>query len=101
VANERNAPAAPRREVSPGKQKFVAIWSRAWGLIGAVIIVFIAARLPETLKSGDIAQLLRDVGLGLVCVNLILQATRPTWPMVYALPMTVIGISLWLVGGLA
>jgi hypothetical protein len=98
VAKDRNAPVAPRRAVSEGKQKFVAIWSKTWGLIGAIIIVFIAARLPDTLKAGDSAQLLRDFGLLVVCTNLIMQATRPAWPMVYALPMTVIGISMWLVG---
>jgi hypothetical protein len=98
VAKDRN-PAPPRRgQVSEGKQKFVAIWSKAWGLIGAIVVVFIAARLPDTLKAGDGAQLLRDFGLLLVCFNLIMQATRPVWPIVYALPMTVAGISLWLVG---
>jgi hypothetical protein len=98
VAKDRNAPAAPRREISEGKQKFVAIWSKAWGLIGAVIVVFIAARLPDALRAGAGPQLLRDFGLLIVCFNLIMQATRPAWPMVYALPLTVFGISLWLVG---
>jgi hypothetical protein len=101
VVKDRNAPAAPRREVSEGKQKFVAVWSKAWGLIGAVIVVFIAARLPETLRAGDGAALLRDFGLLIVCFNLIMQAARPAWPLVYSLPLTVFGLSLWLVGWLA
>jgi hypothetical protein len=101
VAKDRSAPAAPRRGISPGKQKFVALWSKAWGLIGAVIVVFVAARLPETLRADDLSALLRDFGLVIICFNLIMQATRPTWPMVYALPLTVGGISLWLVGWLA
>ncbi len=95
------APAAPVRDISEGKKKFVAIWTKAWGLIGAIIVVFIAARLPETLRGGEGAALMRDLGLIIVCANLILQATRPNWPIVYALPMTVAGISLWLVGWLA
>ena len=45
--------------------------------------------------------LLRDAGLLVICVNLIMQATRPNWPMVYALPMTVAGITMWAVGWLA
>jgi hypothetical protein len=57
--------------------------------------------LPTHLQAGDVPALLRSVGLGLVCLNLILQATRADWPIVYALPMTVIGISVWLVGWLA
>jgi hypothetical protein len=105
VAKHRNAPpAAPgssRRPVSEGKQKFVAIWSKAWGLIGAIIVVFVAARLPDTLKAGDGAQLLRDFGLLLICFNLIMQATKSDWPMFYALPLTVFGISVWLVGWFA
>jgi hypothetical protein len=100
VAKDRKPAIAPR-EVSEGKRKAVAIWTKAWGLIGAIIIVFIAARLPETLRAGGGAPLLRDVGLIVICVNLILQATRPSWPLVYALPMTVAGISIWLVGWLA
>ena len=104
--NKDRSPAPPatppaRREVSEGKQKFVAVWTKAWGLIGAIIIVFIAARLPDTLKSGDAMLLLRDAGLIVICINLIMQATRPTWPMVYALPMTVAGITMWVVGWLA
>ncbi|MFN9031406.1 MAG: hypothetical protein ACK54C_15805 [Betaproteobacteria bacterium] len=66
-----------------------------------MIIVFIAYGLPEQLRAGDSGALLRSAGLGLVCVNLILQASKPDWPVVYALPMTVIGISVWLVGWLA
>ncbi len=101
MVKDRNAPAAPRREVSEGKQKFVAVWSKAWGLIGAVIVVFIAARLPETLRAAEGAALLRDFGLLIVCFNLIMQAARPAWPLVYSLPLTVFGLSLWLVGWLA
>lgn len=105
AARERNtaqpAATAPVRDISAGKKRFVAIWTKAWGLIGAIIVVFIAARLPETLRGGDGAALMRDLGLLIVCANLILQATRPSWPIVYALPMTVAGISLWLVGWLA
>jgi hypothetical protein len=105
VAKHRTPPpAAPdkaRPEVSAGKQKFVAIWSKAWGLIGAIIVVFVAARLPDTLKAGDGAQLLRDFGLLLICFNLIMQATKSDWPMFYALPLTVFGISVWMVGWFA
>lgn len=82
MAKDRKPVAAPRREVSEGKRKAVAIWTKAWGLIGAIIIVFIAAGLPDTLRAGGGAPLLRDVGLIVICLNLILQATRPTWPMV-------------------
>ena len=100
MAKDRKLAVAPR-EVSEGKRKAVAIWTKAWGLIGAIIIVFIAARLPETLRAGGGPPLLRDIGLIVICLNLILQASRPNWPMVYALPMTVAGISLWVVGWLA
>ena len=107
MAKDRSARTEPaagpagRGEISPGRRRFVAVWTKAWGLIGAVVVVFIAARLPETLRAGDGAALLRDLGLGLVCLNLILQATRPTWPIVYALPMTVFGITVWLIGWFA
>lgn|GEM_PF-1604595 len=101
LAKDRNPSPAARREVSEVKRRFVAVWSKVWGLIGAVIVVFIAARLPAGLQAGDSAQLLRDLGLLLICGNLIMQAVRPAWPMVYALPLTVIGISIWLVGWLA
>ena len=101
MAKDRSAPVAPRREVSPGKQKFVALWSKAWGLVGAVIVVFVAARLPETLRADDFSALLRDIGLVVISFNLIMQAARPAWPMFYALPLTVGGISLWLAGWLA
>jgi len=97
-----DAPApAPTRTISPGKQKFVSIWSKAWGLLAAVLVVFIAARLPATLQAGDSSQLMRDFGIVIICFNLIMQATRSTWPMTYALPLTVGGIALWLFGWLA
>lgn len=101
MSKDRHPPVARRGEVSEGKQKFIALWSKAWGLIGAIIVVFVAARLPQTLRAGDGAQLLSDFGLTLICFNLIMQATRPAWPMVYALPLTVFGITLWLIGWLA
>ena len=97
-----DAPApAPTRTISPGKQKFVSIWSKAWGLLAAVLVVFIAARLPATLQAGDSSQLMRDFGIVIICFNLIMQATRSTWPMTYALPLTVGGIALWLFGWLS
>ena len=34
-------------------------------------------------------------------VKPILQATKADWPIVYALPMTVAGITVWLIGWLA
>lgn len=66
-----------------------------------MIIVFIAYQLPAQLRAGEPAALLRSIGLGLVCFNLIMQAVRTDWPIVYALPLTVFGISLWLLGWLA
>ena len=36
MAKDRKQAVAPR-EVSEGKRKAVAIWTKAWGLIGAVI----------------------------------------------------------------
>jgi len=101
MAEDRSPSKPAPRAVSEGKRRFVAIWSKVWGLIGAVIVVFIAARLPGTLQAGDSAQLLRDFGLLLISFNLIMQATRPAWPMVYALPLTVFGITVWLIGWLA
>ncbi len=94
-------PLAPERTISPGRQKFVSIWSKVWGLLAAVLIVFIAARLPATLQAGDSSQLMRDIGIVVICFNLIMQATRPTWPLTYALPLTLGGIALWLFGWLA
>lgn len=94
-------PPAPERSISPGRQKFVSIWSKVWGLMAAVLVVFIAARLPASLQAGDTAQLMRDLGIGLICFNLIMQAMRPTWPLTYALPLTFGGIALWLAGWLA
>jgi len=92
------AAAAP--EVSPGRRRFVAIWTRAWGLAGAVIVVYIAARLPGHLQAGDSAVILRDVGLALISFNLIMQAIRPGWPMTFALPLTLGGMAIWLYGWL-
>jgi hypothetical protein len=46
-------------------------------------------------------QLLRDVGMLLLCFNLIMQATRPHWPMTYSVPLTIVGIAMWLFGWLA
>lgn len=91
----------PAPVISESRRRFVALWSRAWGLIGAVIVVFVAYRLPETLRSGDSMQLLRDVGMLLLCFNLIMQATRPHWPMTYSVPLTIVGIAMWLFGWLA
>jgi hypothetical protein len=88
------------RDVSPQRRRFVELWTKAWGLIGAGILVFIAYGLPGQLQAGDGAALLRSVGLGIISINLIMQAVRPTWPIVYALPLTVVGITVWLLGWL-
>ena len=91
----------PAPVIPESRRRFVALWSRAWGLIGAVIVVLVAYRLPETLRSGDSMQLLRDVGMLLLCFNLIMQASRPHWPMTYSVPLTIVGIAMWLFGWLA
>ncbi len=88
------------RDISPQRRRFVEIWTKAWGLIGAGIVVFIAYHLPAQLQAADHPALLRSVGLGLVSFNLIMQAVRPAWPIVYALPLTVFGITVWLLGWL-
>jgi hypothetical protein len=98
---QQRAAAAPARDISPGRKRFVQVWTTAWGVIGAVIVVFIAYHLPAQLQAGDGPALLRSAGLGLICLNLILQATKAEWPIVYALPMTVAGITVWLIGWLA
>ena len=99
--SRRAAPAAPpARDISLQRQRFVQRWNRAWGLIGAAVLVFIAYQLPAQLQAGDGPALLRSLGLGLVCCNLLMQAIRPAWPVVYALPITVSGITVWLLGWL-
>jgi hypothetical protein len=88
------------RDISPQRRRFVELWTKAWGLIGAGIVVFIAYGLPAQLQAADHAALLRSAGLAIISFNLIMQAVKPAWPIVYALPLTVFGITVWLLGWL-
>ncbi len=62
--------------------------------------MFIAYHLPAQLQAVDHAALLRSAGLLIISFNLIMQAVKPAWPIVYALPLTVFGITVWLLGWL-
>ncbi len=95
-----SAATAPARDISPQRRRFVELWTKAWGLIGAGIVVFIAYHLPAQLQAADHAALLRSAGLLIISFNLIMQAVKPAWPIVYALPLTVFGITVWLLGWL-
>jgi hypothetical protein len=71
-----------------------------WGVFAAGFLVFLAARLPEHLQAGAPGPLLRDAGLVLVSINMIAQAIRTSWPALYSLGLTVVGIALWATGAL-
>ena len=73
-------------------------WTRFWALFGAFFLVVLAWRLPSHVEQGDASVLMRDAGLALLCVNMILQAVRVNWPSINALILTVVGVALWLAG---
>lgn len=73
-------------------------WTRFWALLGAAFLVVLAWRLPGHVEQGDASVLMRDAGLALLCVNMILQAVRANWPTINALILTVVGVALWLAG---
>jgi len=71
---------------------------RFWAVFGSGFLVVLAWRLPGHVEQGDASVLMRDAGLALLCVNMILQAVRPAWPAVNALILTLVGVALWLAG---
>jgi hypothetical protein len=101
AADEDRASRDPARNPQLARKAvWVQWWTRAWGVVGAILLVYLAATLPDHIRAEDTSALLRSAGLALISLNLVLQAARPTWPIVYALPMTVFGMTVWLVGWL-
>jgi hypothetical protein len=61
----------------------------------------LAARLPSHLDAGEPSVLLRDAGLALLCINMIVQALSRRWPPRLALALALAGALSWLAGVLA
>ncbi len=41
---------------------------------------------------------MRDAGLALLCINMIVQAVKSGWPVNYSMSLSFIGVALWLAG---
>jgi len=73
-------------------------WTRVWAVAGAIFLVVLAIRLPAHLEAGDSGQLMRDAGLALLCINMIVQAVAKRWPVIFSMGISLIGVALWLAG---
>lgn len=73
-------------------------WTRLWGVAGAVFLVVLAFRLPGHLEAGDVGQLMRDAGLALLCINMVVQAVAARWPVIFSMGLSLIGVAFWLAG---
>lgn len=80
------------------RQRWRRTWTRFWAVFGAVFLAVLAWRLPGHLELADPGVLMRDIGLAILCGNMIIQALRPAWPAAYALTLTLVGAGLWLAG---
>lgn len=73
-------------------------WTRLWAVAGGIFLVVLAVRLPGHLEVGETGQLLRDAGLALLCINMIVQAVAKRWPVIFSMGISLIGVALWLAG---
>jgi hypothetical protein len=73
-------------------------WTRLWAVAGAIFLIVLAVRLPAHLEAGDSGQLMRDAGLALLCINMIVQAVATRWPVIFSMGISLIGVALWLAG---
>ena len=91
-----------RRDSSTGPSeaatRFPRTWTRIWGVAGAIFLLVLIVRLPGHLEAGDTGVLMRDAGLALLCTNMIVQATKSNWPVLYSMSLSLIGVFLWLAG---
>jgi hypothetical protein len=73
-------------------------WTRLWAVAGGIFLIVLAIRLPGHLEIGDTGQLLRDAGLALLCLNMIVQAVAARWPVIFSMGLSLVGVALWLAG---
>jgi hypothetical protein len=73
-------------------------WTRIWGVAGTLFLIVLLVRLPGHLQAGEPGVLMRDSGLALLCVNMIVQAVKSGWPVKYSMSLSFLGVALWLAG---
>ena len=83
---------------SEADSRFPRTWTRIWGVAGAIFLLILFDRLPAHLAAGEPGVLMRDAGLALLCTNMIVQATKSNWPVLYSMSLSLIGVFLWLAG---
>ena len=68
------------------------------GMAGTLFLIVLLVRLPGHLRAGEPGVLMRDCGLALLCVNMIVQAVQSGWPVKYSTSLSFLGVALWLAG---